>query len=597
LNELRDAQQDTAGHRTRIKRDLGEIMAYIKKPLTARLMTCSAWALLALPLAAQDRQLPQVQPQGNSFTRLFLSDYTTPAVRTIEVRGESLLNSMIKDGKLQISGEDAVQLALANNVDINVLRYVPYLSLWGIESGKAVLNPTIQFSPGINRIVTPATSALQGGAAVLNLSNLYSVNVHKPFEPGLDLDFNFSATRARTNSFFSSLNPSVTSMWSFGVTQHLLQGYGKISRARFLQVARNNYNQSLENFSSGLIAIVSNVLNTYWNLVFNDEDIKVKEASLKLAQVTLDQAKIQEEVGTMAPLDVLQAQAQVASVNQQLVVSRFNRKITENQLKKLISSRTDPALIDATIVPTSRPLPPPPPPASVTAAIDRALEIQPEIKAQLVTQANNKIQVDYSRNQLRPVLDFTASYSQNGLGGNKIVLDFSKGFADVSSTPGPTGGLLDSLSSLFSGSNIGYAMGFSLKVPIGNDQARVNYAQAQITYNQGEENLHALRQQIALQVRQAYDSIEMNRASVEAAQVAADYEEKRLQGEQDKYSLGAGTTFLVLQAQRDLQNAESVLLQAKIAWIQSRIALDQAIGDTLANHNIVLDDALSLPKK
>ena len=156
---------------------------------------------------------------------------------------------------------------------------------------------------------------------------------------------------------------------------------------------------------------------------------------------------------------------------------------------------------------------------------------------------------------------------------------------------------MDSLSSLFSGSNIGYTMGFNFKVPIGNDQARVTYAQAQITYNQGEETLRSLRQQIILQVRQAYDSLDMNRASVEAAQVAVDYEEKRLQGEQDKYAAGASTTFLVLQAQRDLQNAQSVLLQAKIAWIQSRVALDQAVGDLLVNHNVVLDDALHLPKK
>jgi outer membrane protein TolC len=569
-------------------------MPHIKNSLTAKLMAWSAWALLVLPLAAQNGQL---QPPGNSFTRLFLSDYTAPAVHPIEVRGESLLTSMIKDGKLEISSEDAVQLALANNVDINVQRYVPYLSLWGIEGGKAVLNPTVQFAPGINRMVTPATSALQGGASVLSLSNLYSVNVHKPFESGMDLDFNFSATRARTNSFFSSLNPSITSSWSFGVTQHLLQSYGRLSRARFLQVARNNYNQSLDNFSASLIAIVSNVLNTYWNLVFNDEDIKVKESSLNLAQITLDQTKIQEEVGTMAPLDVLQAQAQVASVNQQLVVSRFNRKITEDQLKKLISSRTDPTLIDATIVPTSQPSPPPPPPTNAADTIRRALEIRPEIKAQLVVQANNKIQVDYSKNQLRPLLDFTASYSQNGLGGVTIQRDYSQTFINPPIVGIFPGGLLDSLSSLFSGSNIGYTMGFNLKVPIGNDQARVNYAQAQITYNQGEETLRSLRQQIILQVRQAYDSLDMNRASVEAAQVAVDYEEKRLQGEQDKYAAGASTTFLVLQAQRDLQNAQSVLLQAKIAWIQSRIALDQAIGDLLTNHNIVLDDALHLPKK
>lgn len=572
-------------------------MAHVKNSVTRNLTSWVVCALLALPLSAQDKQLPQLQPEGNRLTRIFRSDYTTPAVRTIEVRGEALLDSMVKDGKLEISEQDVVNLALANNVDINVLRYTPYFQLWGIEGGRAVLNPTVQFNPNINRNVTPATSALQGGAPVLNLTNLYSMNVHKPFEPGLDFDFNFSATRARTNSPFSSLNPSITSLWSIGVTQHLLQGFGNISRARFLLVARNNYDMSVENFSAGVMNIVNNVLNTYWNLVYSDEDIGVKESSLKLAQLTLDQTQIQAQVGTMAPLDVLQVQAQVASVNQQLIVSRYNRRIIEDQLKKFISSRSGPALDAATIVPTSKPLPPPAPSGTVTDAIQRALEIRPEIKAQLVNQANNKIQVDYAKNQLRPLLDFTASYSQNGLGGINIERDYSQGFFNAPILGIIPGGFGDSLSSLFSGSNVGYIIGFNLKVLIGNDQARVTSAQAQITYKQGEESLRSLKQQITLQVRQAYDSVALNQASVEAAQVAVDYQEKRLQGEQDKYMLGASTTFLVVQAQRDLQNAQSVLLQAKIAWIQSRIALDQAVGDTLSIHNVVLEDALNLPKK
>jgi len=201
------------------------------------------------------------------------------------------------------------------------------------------------------------------------------------------------------------------------------------------------------------------------------------------------------------------------------------------------------------------------------------------------------------RNQLRPILDFTASYSQNGLGGDVILRDYSQGIFNAPLIGIQNGGLLDSLSSLFGGSNIGYAFGFNLKIPIGNDQARANHAQAQIAYLQGEESLRSLRQQIALQVRQAFDTVEMNRNSVAAAQVAVDYQQKRLQGEQDKYELGASTTFLVLQAQRDLENSQNVLLQAKIAWIQSRIALDQAVGDTLSTHSIALDDALNLPKK
>jgi len=338
------------------------------------------------------------------------------------------------------------------------------------------------------------------------------------------------------------------------------------------------------------------VLNTYWNLVFNDEDIQVKESSLKLAQLTLEQTQIQAQVGTMAPLDVLQAQAQVASVNQQLIVARYNRKINEEQLKKLISSRSGTTQIEATIVPTSRALPPPPP-GSMTDAIQRALENRPEVQAQLLNLANSKVQVDYTKNQLLPVLDLTAAYSQNGLGGNVVQRDFSKGFLNAPILGVMPGGFGDSLSSLFSGSNIGYSFGFSFRIPIGNDQARVNNAQAQITLKQGEESLRALRQQITLQVRQAYELFSSSEANVAAAQVAVDYQEKRLQGEQDKYMLGASTTFLVVQAQRDLQNAQSVLLQARIIWIQSRIALDQAVGDTLAAHNVMVDDVLNLPQK
>jgi outer membrane protein TolC len=560
-------------------------------------MAAVACALLAVPLGAQDLRNAQFKPEGNKIRRVLTDNYLPPAVHAIQVRGETMLDSMIQGGKLSLSEQDAINLALANNVDMNVQRYVPYLQLWGIEGARGVLNPVVQFSPLMTRNVTPATSALQGGASVLSLSNSYNLNVHKPFESGLDFDFNYSTVRARTNSFFSSLNPSVTSLWSIGFTQHLLQGFGNVSRGRFLWVARNNYGISVENFSVSVINIVNSVLNAYWNLVYNDEDIAVKEASLKLAQLTLEQTQIQEQVGTMAPLDVLQAQAQAASVNQQLIVSRYNRRITEDQLKKLISANSSANLMTATIVPTGKVLPPPPPPGGLQDAIQRALEVRPEVKAQLLNLANSKIQVDYARNQLRPILDFSMGYSQNGLGGTNVARDYSNGFFNAPIIAVIPGGLGQSLSSLFSGSNIGYNLSFMLRVPIGNDQARANSAQAQITYKQGEEALHALRQQITYQVRQAYDAVALNQASAQAAQVAVDYQEKRLKGEQDKFALGASTTFLVLQAQRDLDSARNVLLQAKVAWIQSRIALDQAVGDTLAAHNIVLEETLNLPKK
>ena len=154
------------------------------------------------------------------------------------------------------------------------------------------------------------------------------------------------------------------------------------------------------------------------------------------------------------------------------------------------------------------------------------------------------------------------------------------------------GGFWDSLDSLFSRRYLGYVLGLSLRIPLGNSDARANSAQAQIDYRQGEDRLRSQRQRIALEIRQAYDNIAMNRERVSTAEVTVRYQQQRVQGEQDKYALGATTTRFILEAQRDLQDAQSRLLKAKIDLIKSRTALDRALGDTLQAHNIQLEAAL-----
>jgi outer membrane protein len=551
--------------------------------------------LLSLPAGgtAQGKEpsRPDEKP-GNSLERLFLKDYAVPQVRSFDLRSEESLDALIQDGKLALSDEDAIRLALQNNVDINVERYTPYFTLWDIEKGRAVLNPSLAFSTSVNRLVTPATSALQGGQTLLNLNAAYNMTYHKPFEPGLDLDVGFNTTRNRTSSFFNSVNPSFTPNLSFQLTQHLLKDYGRTTRGRLVRIARNNLSISEETFDARVSDIITSVLNTYWDLVYAEEDIKVQEASRKLAEVVLQQNKIQAEVGTMAPLDVIQAEAEVAARTEALVVSRYTRKTTEDQLKKLISSRTDPGAMSATLETLSKPEPPPPPVHTVKDAIQRAMDNRPEVNQILMDQENKKIQLDFTKNQLKPTLDLVAGYSQNGLGGDQIIRDYSQGFFGAPIIDFVPGGFWDSLDSLFSRRYLGYVVGLSLQIPLGNSDARASSAQAQIDFRQGEEKLRSQRQRIALEIRQAYDNIAMNRERVSTAEVTVRYQQQRLQGEQDKYALGATTTRFILEAQRDLQDAQSRLLKAKIDLIKSRIALDRALGDTLQAHNIQLEDAL-----
>ncbi len=554
----------------------------------------AVWSFLlsVTGMAGEDKPRQAGPSPGNVFSRILRGNYELPSVTGFDLHTDETLDAMIKDGQLQLSAEDAIRLALENNIDINVERYNPYFTLWGIQQGKAVLNPSVLFNTNINRAVTPAASALQGASTAFNVNTLYNLTVHKPFEPGLDVDVNFTTTRARTNNIFSSLNPSLTPNLSINFTQHLLKDYGRISRGRFLRIARNNYGISEEVFAARVRDIVTSVLNAYWDVVYNNEDIKVKESSRKLAEIILDQNKIQAEVGTMAPLDVVQAEAEVAAREEAVVLSRFNKRISEDQLKKLISSRLDPGVITAPVLPLSKPEPPAQPLLDVKTSIQRATENRQEIKQLLTGQENYKIQLDYTRNQLRPTLDLVAGYSQNGLGGDLIVRDYSGGIFNAPIIGTQPGGFWDSLDSLFSRRYLGYVLGFTLKFPIGNDDARASSAQAQITYKQGEARIASQRQAIALEVRQAYENIALNQALVKTGEVTVRYQQQRLQGEQDKYSLGATTTRSIIEAQRDLQDAQSRLLQAKINLIKSRIALDKAVGDTLAAHNIELRDAL-----
>jgi outer membrane protein len=536
---------------------------------------------------SQPRELPRPQ---------FLGAYKQPEIRALEPRGDRFLESMIHEGKLRLTESDAVRLALESNVDINVERYGPYFSLWDVEKGRGVLNTSILFDTNVNRLVTPSTSVLQGGDTLLDLNALYELVVHKPFEKGLDLDLNFRTRRTRSSSFFLSLNPAFGSNFGLTLTQHLLKDFGSISRGRFVRIARNSYGMSEEEFVVQTTEIVNNVLNAYWDLVFNDEDIKTREASKKLAEVILEHNKIQLEVGTMSSLDVVQAEAEVAAREEELVVSRHTRRLTEDQLKKLISSNPDPGLITATIEPLSKPDTPRAPADDINQAIRRALEIRPEVKQMLLDQENRKINVDYTRNQLRPTLDLVASYSQNGLGGLGIIRDYSQGFFGAPVIGTVPGGFLDSLDSLFSQRFVGYTVGFNFRLPIGNDEARSNNAQAQISLKQGEERLRSLRQKIALEVRDAYGRFEMNRARVEAAEVTVRFAGKKLEGEQEKYNLGASATRSVIEGQRDLLVAQNRLLQAKLDLIKSRIAVDKAVGDIFAAYNIELKEALGLFK-
>jgi outer membrane protein TolC len=563
-------------------------------PLWIRSVRTLTTAVLAVSLGHSPAPAQQGTPArgpGGSLRRVFFGNYTPPQVRVLEP-GEDSLEKMVRDGRLQVSESDVIRLVLENDPELQVERYGPYFSLWGVDKARASLNPSLGVSTHLNRILSPTTSILQGADTILDLATVNDVSLRVPFERGLDMDLSLTTRRSRTSSTFFTVNPSFTTTASIGFTQHLLRDSGRISRGRFLSIARNDYGISEEEFAIRVTNQVAEALNTYWELAFASEEEKARQASLKLAELVLEQVQAQLELGTKTPLDVAQAKAEVAARTEQGITARSNRRIAVARLKSLISSRIDAGTVDATVDLTSEVSLPPPSTEPVTQAIQRAMEIRPELRRSALELETKKIAVEYTRNQLRPTLDLAAGYSQNGLGGDRVLRDYGQNFLNAPILSIEKGGLGDSLDSLFSRRFLGYSVGLTFRISIGNDDARARNAQAQIEQRKSEANLRLLRHRIALEVREAHEVWERDRARVEAAEAGAQYNEKRLKGEQDLFAFGESTTRQVLEVQRDLAESRTRLLRAKIDLIRSQIALGKATGDLLAVHQINLKEAL-----
>ncbi len=551
------------------------------------------WAMVILASGVSASAQTEAPEREGGFGRIF-SSYKAPDLPPLGAPRKDTLEARVQDGKLNLSAADVVQLALENNADIQVERFTPYYNLWSIEKSRGVLNPSISFSTTQNKSTTPATSVLQGVDPLKETISDYSVTGRKPFVFGLDLEGTFTESRVRSNSPFYTFNPSFSSGFDISLTQHLLRDFGSISRGRFLRISRLNHDISEQDFAVRVADILRSVLDTYWELVYLQQDVTVKEDGLKLAQVVLDQNKAQLDAGTLAQLDVTQAEAEVAARDESLVAARYAKRITEDQLKNLLSSNQDPGLIVAEILPTSQLSGPVRGAVDLAQAIQRALDQAPEVRRSTLDLETKRIDVDFTRNQLKPSLDLIGRYSQDGLGGIRVVRDYTNGIFNAPIVGTVPGGLDDSISRMLRARYKGYLGAVNFSIVIGNDEARASNAQARIALAQAEERLRSTKQSIALQVRDAAERIERDRARIASAEVTVRFNEQRLSGEQEKATQGESTTRFVLETQRDLQEARSRLARARSDAIKSQIAFDRAVGDLLTTQGVKVQEQLPL---
>lgn len=468
---------------------------------------------------------------------------------------------------LPLSLDEAVKRALENNADIAVERYNPELSAESVRSAAGYYDPFLFANLSKNSTDTKGTSSLSGGDIVNTKTNVWNFGLGLPIQTGANFNLTFNNNKQDTNYAFADFNPQFNSSFSVSATQPLLKNFKIDSPRRDLKLAKKSREISDVQFRQAIINTVATVKIYYWELIYAIDNLGAAQKSFDLAKKLLNENEIRVKVGTMAPLDVVTAQSEVASREQGVIVAENALANAEDNVKRVIFPENDPAMWTTKISPTDRPGAEPVP-VDIEAAVRNALENRTDVVAARKSLERSDISLSFARNQLMPQLDLVASYGTTGAGGTELVRDPPFGGTIVDTIPGGYG---DALSEVFGRDFPTWSLRFNLSYAIPNRSARAAAAYAHISREQTLASLRRLELQVAQEVRTAARGVQSGFRSVTATQAARELAAQRLDAEEKKFAAGMSTNFLVTQAQRDLAVAEVTQLRAIADYRESII--------------------------
>jgi outer membrane protein TolC len=557
----------------------------------------------------------------------------------------------VRDGKIYLSLSDAVLLALENNFDIaiarinldiadtDILRARSGAGLRGVSSGLVAntlggsgttvtggggpggtsggaagaanglvlstsgggaqpenLDPTLTSSLEYEATTTPSTSAFTGSTPVQSTTATFNFGYTQGFLTGTQLGMTFNNSRGTNTNPFNTYSPLLNTSFRATATQHLLQGFGPGINGRFIVQAKNDRRITDSAFRQQLLFTVNQVENIYWGLVSAYEDEQAKERALaQSAQLTSDNRK-QLEIGTLAPLDVVNSDSAVATDKQALVASQSNLTYQQLLMKQAIARElTDPVLSAAPVIPTDRVgldrLPEED--MTVEALVQQAYVNNPQIEQAVLSMKNNELTMKAEKNGLLPTVDAYAFYGASAVSGSQSqYLDC----AALSAFGGtgcsyPTVGYGTAVGNLFNNNAPDKGVGVNITIPLRNRVAQADQVRSQMEYRQVQMRLQQLYTQIRIQVINGQYALTNDRAQVTAAQAGREYAAQALDAEQKKFKLGASTSALVLQQQRNLATAENTLISATAAYAKDRAGLLQLLSNTLDRYGISITEA------
>lgn len=488
----------------------------------------------------------------------------------------------------RLSVDEAVRLALEQNLSLQVQRLEPQLQDLGIAQTRTAWTPTLSSTITDTSATSPISNFFSGASnQLVNDRFGLSVQANQALPWGANYNVTWNNNRSKSNSVFDSPNPSLSANLAATYTQPLLRNFKIDGTRQQLLIGKKNREMTDVQLRQAVLGTVRAVKNAYWDLAFAVENLKVQRQSLDIARESLRNNKSRVNIGTMAPIDIIEAEAEVARNEEAVIVAEAQITRAEDALRQLIfdpkvpdfwATRfelTDPPVFRAQEV-------------DVDAAVKNALEKRTDLLNARKNLEATDINIRYFRNQILPDLNVQAGYGLTGQGGTAYT--FSGGFPPVPTSAVETG-YGKTLSKMLSNDFHNWSLAFTVAYPIGQSNAEAALARARVSYSQSTLQLRNLELSVSTQVREVVRTLNTNRKRVDATRASRDLAQRKLEAEQKKFQAGMSTNFQVIQAQRDLAAARNAELQAVLDYNRSVVDFETVQEAPVSGGSITLATA------
>jgi outer membrane protein len=518
----------------------------------------------AVPAAAEDQAAP----------------YTVETQIQQEI---GLAELRVQGDDIHLTLDEAVQLALSRNLNLRTQRYAREQARLGIDQATGIYDFNLLAALSTSKTESPAASNLDGADVQNQKRTSLSVGGSQLFPTGGVVGVSFPNGRFETNSQFSLLNPSFSSGLDLSYTQPLLRGFGRGATEYGIEVAKVSSDLSQQQFVFEVISTIQNVENSYWNLVAARYALTVAEESLKLAEELHSNNKVRVDVGTLAPLELVQSEAQIATRQEAIIRARGTVGDAEDLLFFYLNIDQGDAWSRAIVPDTEAIIEHPA--VDLDEAIRTALAARPELLSQQLRIRSAALDQAFLAQDVKPRLDLKATYGLSGLGGDVVIRNPD---GTVASTV--PGGWDDAFEQVTGFDFPGWSIGVELGIPIQNRSAKARKLIADLAVEASKDTAKQLELRVTTEVRAAVRGLETSREQLESAKVSTRLAEKNLDAERKKYDNGLSTAYQILQVQDDLTAARYRQVAAVTGYRKSLVEYNRATGTLLANSNVSITE-------